>query len=298
MSDDDSQHSLISDTIIEDSKPKKLGLKKHKKIEKHLNVLESDDNDEDGGETIYSEERSDDDESIGSLVDFIVQESSSPKSNKLEDIEEDETKLLIQDAKVFLGDENLELNSKVKNGRVLRGNPKTTETQRQYWTRRIVYLQCLDDLASKAWKNRAKELGITNLKQNMPERVDINGNICDEKWNDFTNFYNELKEKLFGDLDEETESSCDEDDDDFTDSDELLDEENKDDDDDEDEDEDEEDDDDEDENDEEEDDEDEEDENDEETEDENKENNNEVLEEDKSDDDTDDVYVHKKPKLN
>ena len=231
MSDNESEISKTSDipdTQPESKKPKKLGklskqvdndkLKKEKTNTKPLKLETS--NSDDEGETIYSEERSDDDESIGSLVDFIVEEESkSPKSPKVIEMEEDETNLLLQDAKLFLGNENLELTSKVKNGRVLRGNPKTTETQRQYWTRRIVYLQCLDDLGSKAWKNRAKELSIPNLKQNIPEKVDINGNITDDKWNEFTIFYNELKEKLFG---EDSESSCDEEDEDFSDTDELI----------------------------------------------------------------------------
>jgi hypothetical protein len=288
-------NSDIADTdfestqITEDGKPKKLGKLKKPKVVKVLSET-----DEEDGETIYSEERSDDDESIGSLVDFIVHESSSsPKSPKLEDMEEDETNLLIQDAKVFLGDENLELNSKIKNGRVLRGNPKTTETQRQYWTRRIVYLQCLDDLSSKAWKTRAKEIGIPNLKHNIPERVDVNGNINNDKWDEFTNFYNDLKEKLFG---EDTESSCDEDDDDFSESDEL---ENDDDDEDEEDEDDEEDVSDDDESDE------EEEESEEKEESENEKENNEndkdenkvenVLSENEEDDD---IHVYKKPKLN
>ena len=293
MSDSDNDIDFKLNQIKEDVKPKKLGKLKKPKV-----VKVSSETDEEDGETIYSEERSDDDESIGSLVDFIVHESSSspPKSPKLEDMEEDETNLLIQDAKVFLGNENLELNSKIKNGRVLRGNPKTTETQRQYWTRRIVYLQCLDDLSSKAWKNRAKEIGIPNLKHNIPERVDVNGNINNDKWDEFTNFYNDLKEKLFG---EDTESSCDEDDEDFSESDELLEINDDNDDDDE-------------EDDEEEDDEDESDDDesdDEEEESENEKENNEEEEDEENtkkvenvlsenEDDDDDIHVYKKPKLN
>ena len=165
------------------------------------------------GETIDSEEdRSDDDESMGSLVDFIAEEEDSDlKSPKSPRSFGDDESTLLDEAKSFLGGGEENLNAKIKNGRVLRGNPKTTETQRQYWTRRIVYLQCLDDLGSKIWKSRGKELGMFNVKAGMPDKVDVNGQISEEKWNEFTDFYNSVKEKLFG---QESESEAEDDDDD------------------------------------------------------------------------------------
>ena len=191
----------------------KLKTKKSKKVLSPKKVL--DDNSEDEGETINSdsEKSEDDDESLGSLKEFLVQdeddmnnqENKSPDSPRSFENLEKETQTLIEEATSFLGTSHLE-NVKIKNGRVLRGNPKSTENQRKYWTRNIVYLQCMDDLNSKIWKSRGKELGLFNLKQDCP-KLNSDKNITDEKWENFICFYNNLKKKLFDES--ESESSDD-----------------------------------------------------------------------------------------
>jgi hypothetical protein len=193
----------------------KLKTKKSKKVLSPKKVLH--DNSEDEGETINSdsEKSEDDDESLGSLKEFLVQdeddmnnqENKSPDSPRSFENLEKETQTLIEEATSFLGTSHLE-NVKIKNGRVLRGNPKSTENQRKYWTRNIVYLQCMDDLNSKIWKTRGKELGMFNLKQDCP-KLNSDKNITDEKWENFICFYNNLKKKLFDESESESESSDD-----------------------------------------------------------------------------------------
>ena len=190
------------DLVVECNEPIQEPKIKVKKVKKE----ESDDDEE----TLGSEDMSDDDESIGSLIEFLAPEDidvPKERSPPIHDIKE-ETMSLLEEAKSFLGDQNLDV--KVKNGRTLRGNPKSTEGQRKYWTRRVVFLQCLDDINSKIWKTRGKELGLFNLKDKMPEKVDIDGGISDEKWELFINYYNDLKFKLF----EEDSEDDDEDDED------------------------------------------------------------------------------------
>ena len=199
------------DLIVECNEPVQNPKPKVKKVKK-------DDTDDEEESLGSSSDMSEDEESIGSLAEFLAPEDADvmkEKSPPIQDIK-DETMSLIEEAKSFLGDSTLDV--KVKNGRTLRGNPKSTEGQRKYWTRRVVYLQCLDDINSKIWKIRGRELGLFNLKDKMPDKVDVDGGITDEKWELFINYYNDLKFKLFeedseeDDDDEEDDSDEDEED--------------------------------------------------------------------------------------
>jgi hypothetical protein len=169
----------------------------------------------DDDETLGSESMSEDDESIGSIAEFLAPDdvASPARSPAVVDLK-DETQTLVEEAKSFLGGSTELENVKIKNGRVLRANPKSTENQRKYWTRRIVYLQCIDDINSKIWKVRGKELGIFNLKEKMPEKVDNDGLISDEKWESFIEWYNDLKDKLFEDEEDDDDDDDVEDDED------------------------------------------------------------------------------------
>lgn len=206
------------DLIVECNEPVQEPKPKVKKVKKE-------DTDEEEESLGSDSTMSEDEESIGSLAEFLAPEDvdvPKERSPPIQDIK-DETMSLLEEAKSFLGDQSLDV--KVKNGRTLRGNPKSTEGQRKYWTRRVVFLQCLDDINSKIWKTRGKELGIFNLKDKMPEKVDVDGGISDEKWELFINYYNDLKFKLFEEDSEDDDEEADEDEDDSSMEDEEEDEE-------------------------------------------------------------------------
>lgn len=117
------------DIVVKCKTPKVVKtLKKIKKskLKKMVSELEDDSD----GESIGSDSlRSEDEDSIGSLKEFLAEDDEDVKNSNDSPSPKDlhkETEYLIEEASSFLGGSTELQNVKVKNGRVLRANPKST----------------------------------------------------------------------------------------------------------------------------------------------------------------------------